>query len=507
MSEAKSGVVDIESIDKKTLGQMIRFLYTAEIEITANNVQSLYEAAHHVQIWGIKQGCAIYMADHLSADNCIGVYKFAHTYNETKLKELARQFIKHNFQEVIQHEEFVQLSSEEFILHFASTELVVDCEDYVLQSVMKWYNHDKDSRKANISEIIGRCVHLPFCSTETILETLHDNSVFREATCETTTEMLAQVLQHLRQGLETACIQPRESYTSVFALGLGEDKTGNKYSRRKKAWIDAPDTPYAISNSMAVCAIPSGILVTGVGQEARQCILYDKKLNCWQTTLPFMLESRRGHQAVACKGSVYIMGGEKTGYEFSKTVEKLKYSPTRWEFVQPMLMEVKDHSAVLVDEMIYVFGGMGFISNLASSTLSLVQQYNPANNTWTQMINMPYAFANADAAVLSNTVYLLATLPDSRALLLSYLPSSDTWVELMAPPKVQQRLPMMVWNCSINLLTSYHCDMCRVSQSTVYRYDPDKDRWSESDIKLSVPRDALFTLETLLPVPEKLQIT
>lgn len=46
MSESKAKKVEIKDVDGQTLSKLIEYIYTAEIEVTEENVQVISPAAH-----------------------------------------------------------------------------------------------------------------------------------------------------------------------------------------------------------------------------------------------------------------------------------------------------------------------------------------------------------------------------------------------------------------------------------------------------------------------------
>lgn len=82
------------------------------------------------------------------------------------------------------------------------------------------------------------------------------------------------------------------------------------------------------------------------------------------------------------------------------------------------------HSIVTVNNRIYVIGGYN-----GSSDLNLVEEYNPATNTWVTKKPMPTARRWATAAVVNNRIYVIGgeKAGTSQTVNEMYDPATDTW--------------------------------------------------------------------------------
>ena len=131
MAEANSTLVDLQDIAYSTVEAIVDYAYTAQIEITDENVQELLSAANLYQISEIKEACCTHLRAQLSATNCLGIRDFAEFHHCKELNEAAVQFVDENFTDVCTSEEFLQLSQVALTELLDRDELTVRCEDEV----------------------------------------------------------------------------------------------------------------------------------------------------------------------------------------------------------------------------------------------------------------------------------------------------------------------------------------------------------------------------------------
>ena len=104
---------------------LIDFCYTSSIVVEENNVQTLLPAACLLQLAEIQDVCCEFLKRQLDPSNCLGIRAFADTHACRELLRIADKFTQHNFQEVMDHEEFLLLPLSQLIDIISSDELNV----------------------------------------------------------------------------------------------------------------------------------------------------------------------------------------------------------------------------------------------------------------------------------------------------------------------------------------------------------------------------------------------
>jgi len=129
-------------------------------------------------------------------------------------------------------------------------------------------------------------------------------------------------------------------------------------------------------------------------------------------------------------GKIYAIAGQRedgTLREVYPTVDMYDPATDRWTKKADAPLPRKVHSACVLNDIIYVFGGRNVIGGWPQSTLF---QYDPAADTWTVREDMPYEVATAPAPTVDGRIYLIggsSTWPPNQVIstVWEYIPSPD----------------------------------------------------------------------------------
>lgn len=125
---------------------VIDFCYTSHIVVEESNVQTLLPAACLLQLQEIQDICCEFLKRQLDPTNCLGIRAFADTHSCRELLRIADKFTQHNFQEVMESEEFLLLPVGQLVDIICSDELNVRSEEQVFNAVMAWLKYNVTER-------------------------------------------------------------------------------------------------------------------------------------------------------------------------------------------------------------------------------------------------------------------------------------------------------------------------------------------------------------------------
>lgn len=149
LAESRQTEVTIRDIDELAMDLLIDFCYTSHIVVEEANVQTLLPAACLLQLTEIQVGftlhlrnenlirdhfqdiCCEFLKRQLDPSNCLGIRAFADTHSCRELLRIADKFTQHNFQEVMESEEFLLLPVSQLVDIISSDELNVRTEEQV----------------------------------------------------------------------------------------------------------------------------------------------------------------------------------------------------------------------------------------------------------------------------------------------------------------------------------------------------------------------------------------
>ena len=101
-----------------------------------------------------------------------------------------------------------------------------------------------------------------------------------------------------------------------------------------------------------------------------------------------------------------------------------EYDPTKDEWTDKTLMPLptSHHSSGVIRDKIYIVGGL-------VATASLAFEYNPITDRWSGKCDMPTARNNFALSAVNEKLYAMGGVPGSLATVEQYDPSSDTWTK------------------------------------------------------------------------------
>ncbi len=182
MVESKKTTISINGVEAVSLRSLIDYAYTASIEISEDNVQSILPAASVLQFEEVKRACSQYLKRHLDADNCLGIRIFAELHGCENLQSAATVFSNHYFNQVRTKEEYLKLPFEEVKSFLGRDQLNVESEFDIFQAAMAWLVH-KEARKEHAHELLD-LVRLPLLDAEELLTSVGTSPlVMQDARC------------------------------------------------------------------------------------------------------------------------------------------------------------------------------------------------------------------------------------------------------------------------------------------------------------------------------------
>ena len=110
MLEADKRRIEIQDINRNSLKTIIEFAYTAKAIITIENVQHLLFASTVLQTEDLAEACSGFLRQHLSLTNCTEIRQYAELLNRKSLIDLADEFIRDHFLDIIQIDDFFKIS-------------------------------------------------------------------------------------------------------------------------------------------------------------------------------------------------------------------------------------------------------------------------------------------------------------------------------------------------------------------------------------------------------------
>ena len=358
MLESGKTKIQLGGIDPQTMAGLLEFVYTGSVELTTGNVQQLYAGASMLHLTSLAKSCSNFLKAHIDCSNCIGIRAFADLYSCSTLERFAFKYICEHFLEVVQSDEFLELSKDGLIELLKCSSLQVYSEDEIFDAVEIWVLHRYEQRKVYASQVLQH-VRLPLVSLK-FLETrvVPASFVKNDSECQM---LLATALNNHKSNLPAYMFLPRSQPRTLYTVG-GRN-----------------------SNS---CQLPS-------------LEQFDVATNKWLTLEP-MKCARTAVGACALNGCLYVIGGECANTAsvahgdttYKKTVEVYHPREKVWQKVTDLSIARSFISTVSFDGYVYALGGEDRLCSY-----NFVEKYDPNGDFWVQVQSMKRRRSGAGAAV------------------------------------------------------------------------------------------------------------
>ncbi|XP_067852355.1 kelch-like protein 3 isoform X3 [Heptranchias perlo] len=385
MTESKAKKVEIKDIDGHTLSKLIDYIYTAEVEVTEENVQVLLPAASLLQLMDVRTACCDFLQSQLHPTNCLGIRAFADVHTCTELLNEANAYAEQHFPDVMLGEEFLSLNLDQVSSLVSSDKLTVASEEKVFEAVISWIKYDKEARLDHMAKLMEH-VRLPLLPRD-----------------------------YLVQVMIVVGGQAPKAIRSVECYDFKEDRwnqVAELPSRRCRAGV-----VYMSGRVYAVGGFNGSLRVRTVD-------VYDAIKDQW-TSIASMQERRSTLGAAVLNDLLYAVGGFDGSTGLS-SVEAYNYKINEWFFVAPMNTRRSSVGVGVVEGRLYAVGGYDGASR---QCLSTVEAYNPVSNEWTYVSDMSTRRSGAGVGVLNGQLYATGGHdgPLVRKSVEVYDPSTNTW--------------------------------------------------------------------------------
>ncbi|XP_069121204.1 kelch-like protein 20 [Argopecten irradians] len=453
LAESRQTEVTIRDIDESAMELLVDFCYTSNITVEESNVQTLLPAACLLQLAEIQEVCCEFLKRQLDPSNCLGIRAFADTHACRDLLRIADKFTQHNFQEVMESEEFLLLPVNQLVDIISSDELNVRSEEQVYSAVMAWVKYNIQDRRTHLPNVVQH-VRLPLMSPKFLVGTVGSDLLIksddscRDLLDEAKNYLLLPQERPLMQGPRTRPRKPIRCGEVLFAVGgwCSGDAISSveRYDPQTNEWrMVAPmskrrcgvgvavlnDLLYAVGGhdgqsylnsierfdpqtnqwsgdvaptsscrtSVGVAVLDSYMYAVG-GQDGVSCLnfveRYDPQLNKW-TKVASMSTRRLGVGVAVLGGYLYAVGGSDGTCPLN-TVERYDPRTNRWLAMSPMGTRRKHLGVAVYNNMIYAVGGRDDTTELSSA-----ERYNPQNNTWLPVVAMTSRRSGVGLAVVN----------------------------------------------------------------------------------------------------------
>ncbi|CAO2612264.1 Kelch-like protein 2 [Lemmus lemmus] len=400
MSESRAKRVRIKEVDGWTLRMLIDYVYTAEIQVTEENVQLLFQFKYSLSHIGTQ---------HHRFLICVCVCARARVHMGIPTER--------HFADVVLSEEFLNLGIEQVCSLISSDKLTISSEE----KASSVFPHTSSS-------LTGLCALFPQRVEEEAL--VKNSSACKDYLIEAMKYHLLPTEQRmLMKSVRTRLRTPMNLPKLMVVVGGQAPKAIRSvecYDFKEERWHQVAELP---SRRCRAGMVYMAGLVFAVGGfngslRVRTVDSYDPVKDQW-TSVANMRDRRSTLGAAVLNGLLYAVGGFDGSTGLS-SVEAYNIKSNEWFHVAPMNTRRSSVGVGVVGGLLYAVGGYDGASR---QCLSTVECYNATANEWTYIAEMSTRRSGAGVGVLNNLLYAVGGHdgPLVRKSVEVYDPTTNAW--------------------------------------------------------------------------------
>ena len=489
LQEKSSDPVQL-TMEPDILANVIDYMYTGEIELTDDNVESLLKACDVLQLDALKARCEDFMLTQVDITNCVRFWRLSELYQLHKVLRKAKGLMLAEFKAVAFSDQFKEMSCSELVDVIKDDDIRVDDEDVVVECVLDWVGRDVNNRTSSFETVLER-VRLPYCSSKYLWHMKNTCQLLTPKCVQYVNEALSFQADPAHQHEVSSCrTHPRRHFRVkrriVVAGGLTRSEQGPNvqnnvcqyYNDDTSCWETLTEMPPSVGRFYSVCYLDRSLLLTGGskgGVALNQCWLYDLATKKWEAMTP-LITARYFHRSVSLGDNVYVVGGKGVGDNVLVSVECFNVKRRQWSAMPDLPQAVYGAMVATCGNKVFVFGGR----DAQGVDLCCTQVLDTTRGQWSTRSDSPEVCEIGAAVTLNDVIYVVGGF--SRTCL-KYTPATDTWTRLSQPRERHGNAPAVVWRGCILVSGGGGADP---ESSVIEQYDPLTDTWSRWNSELNV---------------------
>ena len=462
-AESSSAEVTIDHIPPPVVEILLNYMYTGEITIPSDLLQSTVKACDYLELLELKEQCLNQAITVLKPSNAISWYKTAENLDLHEIKTKCSEILSSSFHDVSKEIEFLELTLAEMSNCIKDMQETDVDPDNVLEATFGWINYKPDQRADDMEDLVKK-IELTKCSAECLQDEMK--------THETLLDRRPLVYKLINQSLATIAVQ-----------GFGRKRRGRKGRRKARVIVvggNGNDQVWEFDSSMqfvklcslpictsflSICETPDGFAVTG-GRESTICSMYVLATNSWIELKPLPVH-RREHGSVYFHGKIFVFSGMVAGKQ-STSVQSLLLDGGNWNDEPSIHTFACCPTAACAHNSIF----------LLETYENVLLQLDLHRNVWKKKSITGMLCRGARMISIEDELLIAA---GANNIFARYNPLTDTW-STGSTPTLEHYFGALVYNNGKVYLIGGD------KEDRVEEYSLDTDSWSVCDFK--VPKKA-----------------
>ncbi|XP_077467015.1 kelch repeat and BTB domain-containing protein 8 isoform X2 [Stigmatopora argus] len=374
--ESRLTEIRLEEVTPSVMETVIQFVYTGEAGLSLEIAEDVFVAANRLQVMPLQDLCSRFLFEHLSVDNCLGMYSLARSHHDQLLLRASLRLVAHHFPRVSRHKDFLLLDRGTLGSLLCSDRLGVDSEAEVYDAARRWAEHHPLDRYAHMPALLH---HL----RPGLLSQEESRRLSQELGPVAAGEGLGGPLRP-REGMfekKIVCVDLTQMEDDQQAA---QDYTVDCFDPRTGKWEKLAPLVSLVSPGCTAVGerlfVAGGILRTGTVSSAVH--EYDAVLDRW-TERPSMAIPRCMLGLLGCGQSLYALGGSNRS-ALLDSCETLELATLRWTPGPRLPLPLRAFACAALRGRLYLLGGTTIEQNRAA-VHSGVLIYHTQTNCWSRV--------------------------------------------------------------------------------------------------------------------------
>uniref|UniRef100_A0A8C4QYB6 Kelch-like family member 40b n=1 Tax=Eptatretus burgeri TaxID=7764 RepID=A0A8C4QYB6_EPTBU len=438
--------VVLDDVDPTIMEDILRYLYTSEIDITDDNVQGIFSVANIFQIPSIFTVCVSYLQRRLGLGNCLSVFRLGLLLDCPRLAVVARDYIAERFSAVAKDPDFLELAPHELIAIISANGLNVEREEEVFETVLSWAKADREARMNSLPDVFD-CIRFRLMSIEFFRDKVEKNEFVK---ADPQLQKNLQLVKDAFDGkipdankdagsakdskskdVESDVEQEMPLLPSILndnrrfgmfnkeLILLVNDEAAVAYDPLgNECFLAAISAQQVPKNHSCIVTRENQVFVAGglhhneenKDNPYQSYFLQFDHLECEWIGMPPMPSARCLFSLGEAENSIYSIGGQElTGNTTLDSVLCYDRKSFKWGESDPLPYKVYGHSVVSHKGLVYVLGG----KTPEKKCLNKMLVYNPKKFEWKELPPMNVARSLCGATVHKNKIWVVAGVVDN----------------------------------------------------------------------------------------------
>ncbi|XP_029942117.1 kelch-like protein 41b [Salarias fasciatus] len=501
--------VVLDDVNPTILDMIIQYLYSAEIDLTDDNVQDIIAVANRFQIPSVFTVCVNYLQKKLSLGNCLAIFRMGLVLSCPRLAVAGRNFIADRFELLYKDEEFLKLAPHELFAVIGGDTLNVEKEELVFEAVMAWVRYDKDKRVKVLKDAFN-CIRFRLLPEKYFNERVQMDELVK---ADPEIQKMVQVIRDAFKGKLPEKPKKKEGEEggeeeeSPFPGFLNDDRRHGMYARDFILMInDTAAVAYDVGENECFLAAMSeqvprnhvslasqknqlyiigGLFVDEENKDAPlQCYVYllDPLSSEW-VALPPMPSPRCLFNIGESDNLLFAVAGkdlqtnESLDSVMCYDVEKMKWSETK-----KLPLKIHGHAVVSHKGLVYCIGGKTDDNKALNKTFV----YNHKQSEWRELAAMKTPRAMFGAVVHNGKIVVAGGVNEEglTASCEAFDFATNKWEPFAEFPQERSSVNLVSTGGSLYAVGGFamvqmeNKEVAPTEVTDVWQYEDDKKQWS-----------------------------